>query len=67
MTGFVLLAARLTVLCAADGSEQHSIRAGGYLGLTTSITLAWTDPPGLPMAGLALVNNLDLVVKYKGD
>lgn len=49
-----------------DGSQHHSIRAGGYLGVTTSITLAWTDPPGLPMAELALVNNLDLVVKYKG-
>jgi subtilisin-like proprotein convertase family protein len=26
------------------------------------ITLAWTDPPGNPAAGIKLVNNLDLVV-----
>ena len=26
------------------------------------ITLVWTDPPGNPAAGLALVNNLDLLV-----
>ena len=26
------------------------------------ITLAWTDPPGNPVAGIKLVNNLDLIV-----
>lgn len=26
------------------------------------VTLAWTDPPGNPIAGIKLVNNLDLVV-----
>ena len=26
------------------------------------ITLAWTDPPGNPLAGIKLVNDLDLVV-----
>lgn len=26
------------------------------------LTLAWTDPPGNPMAGLKLVNDLDLIV-----
>jgi subtilisin-like proprotein convertase family protein len=26
------------------------------------VTLAWTDPPGNPMAGLKLVNDLDLIV-----
>ncbi len=28
------------------------------------ITLVWTDPPGNPAAGLALVNNLDLLVTH---
>ena len=26
------------------------------------VTLVWTDPPGNPAAGIALVNNLELVV-----
>jgi len=30
------------------------------------ITLAWTDPPGNPVAGIKLVNNLDLVVTNLG-
>ncbi len=30
--------------------------------LPLRITLAWTDPPGNPAAGVKLVNNLDLVV-----
>jgi len=29
------------------------------------ITLAWTDPPGNPAAGIKLVNNLDLMVSNK--
>jgi subtilisin-like proprotein convertase family protein len=30
--------------------------------LPLRVTLAWTDPPGNPVAGLKLVNNLDLIV-----
>jgi subtilisin family serine protease/subtilisin-like proprotein convertase family protein len=30
--------------------------------LPLRVTLVWTDPPGNPVAGLKLVNNLDLVV-----
>ena len=30
--------------------------------LPLQVTLAWTDPPGDPVAAIKLVNNLDLVV-----
>jgi subtilisin-like proprotein convertase family protein len=31
-------------------------------GFPMRVTLVWTDPPGNPTAGIALVNNLDLLV-----
>ena len=31
-------------------------------GRPLTLTLAWTDPPGNPAAGIKLVNNLDLIV-----
>jgi len=31
-------------------------------GQPLKMTLVWTDPPGVPAAGAALINNLDLVV-----
>lgn len=34
----------------------------GAQNLPLRITLAWTDPPGNPVAGLKLVNDLDLIV-----
>jgi subtilisin-like proprotein convertase family protein len=37
-----------------DGSDQQF--------LPLQVTLAWTDPPGDPVAAIKLVNNLDLVV-----
>jgi subtilisin-like proprotein convertase family protein len=48
----------------ATGQQQTtnlSINAIGQ-GLPLRITLAWTDPPGNPAAGLKLVNDLDLIV-----
>jgi subtilisin-like proprotein convertase family protein len=40
------------VRCADTNAAQFPLR----------VTLVWTDPPGDPAAGIALVNNLDLVV-----
>ena len=39
-----------------------SVPTAGARGQLLHITLAWTDPPGNPVAGIKLVNNLDLVV-----
>ncbi len=40
------------VFCSDKNATNFPIR----------VTLVWTDPPGDPAAGIALVNNLDLVV-----
>src|SRR5205814_6796534 len=36
--------------------------AAAARNLSLRVTLAWTDPPGNPVAGLKLVNDLDLIV-----
>jgi subtilisin-like proprotein convertase family protein len=54
-----------------DQSPTNALATGQYQTYTVSstasnapvrITLVWTDPPGNPAAGVALVNNLDLTV-----
>jgi subtilisin-like proprotein convertase family protein len=56
-----------------DQGETNALSTGAkytrkikvaYKAITTPlrITLVWTDPPGNPLAGAKLVNNLDLVV-----
>src|SRR5205807_1440531 len=48
----------------ATGQQQTrklSLSAVGQ-ALPLRVTLAWTDPPGNPAAGLKLVNDLDLIV-----
>lgn len=56
-----------------DQGETNALSTGtkytrkikvAYRAITTPmrITLVWTDPPGNPLAGTKLVNNLDLVV-----
>jgi subtilisin-like proprotein convertase family protein len=56
-----------------DQSPTNALQTGQWHNYTVSlagnatnsplrVTLVWTDPPGNPAAGLALVNNLDLVV-----
>jgi subtilisin family serine protease/subtilisin-like proprotein convertase family protein len=60
-------------LLVLDQSPSTALATGQartrFLSLTPAaqalplrITLVWTDPPGNPMAGLKLVNNLDLLV-----
>jgi subtilisin-like proprotein convertase family protein len=49
----------------ATGQWQTYTVSSGDSGATNyplRVTLVWTDPPGNPAAGLALVNNLDLIV-----
>ncbi|HWY74930.1 MAG TPA: S8 family serine peptidase, partial [Verrucomicrobiae bacterium] len=48
----------------ATGQQQTTNLAISDIGqgLPLRITLAWTDPPGNPAAGLKLVNDLDLIV-----
>ncbi|MGD0413265.1 MAG: S8 family serine peptidase, partial [Verrucomicrobiota bacterium] len=56
-----------------DQSPTNALQTGEWHNYTVSlagnatnsplrVTLVWTDPPGNPAAGFALVNNLDLVV-----
>lgn len=57
-----------------DQSSSNALATGQYQTYTIScsdsnaayfplrFTLVWTDPPGNPAAGMALVNNLDLTV-----
>ena len=57
-----------------DQSPTNALQTGQWHNYTVSagrgdatnyplrVTLVWTDPPGNPAAGMALVNNLDLVV-----
>jgi len=51
---------------ALQTGESHtytvSMPNGNATNYPLRITLVWTDPPGNPAAGLALVNNLNLVV-----
>jgi subtilisin-like proprotein convertase family protein len=48
----------------ATGQSQSYVIGGGpsASNFPIRVTLVWTDPPGDPAAGIALVNNLDLVV-----
>jgi subtilisin-like proprotein convertase family protein len=53
----------------ATGDRQTSIvtvPSANARAQMLHITLAWTDPPGNPVAGIKLVNNLDLVVTNLG-
>jgi len=43
-------------------SYQINCADGNASNFPVRVTLVWTDPPGNPAAGIALVNNLDLVV-----
>jgi len=43
-------------------SYQINSTDGNVTNFTLRVTLVWTDPPGDPAAGIALVNNLDLLV-----
>ena len=43
-------------------SYQINCADGNATNYPLRITLVWTDPPGNPAAGMALVNNLDLLV-----
>jgi len=50
---------------ALQTGEWHNYSvslAGNATNSPLRVTLVWTDPPGNPAAGFALVNNLDLVV-----
>ncbi|MDW8308178.1 MAG: S8 family serine peptidase [Verrucomicrobiales bacterium] len=48
---------------ATGQSQTRRITATGFAtNEVLRITLAWTDPPGNPVAGLKLVNDLDLIV-----
>ena len=61
-------------LILIDQNPTNALATGGsktfYIDVTNQeaaslplrITLAWTDPPGNPVAGVKLVNDLDLVV-----
>jgi subtilisin-like proprotein convertase family protein len=58
----------------ADQSPSNALSTGQFISYKLSgadpaasnnpvrVTLVWTDPPGNPAAGIALVNNLDLTV-----
>jgi hypothetical protein len=41
---------------------HHQLRRPNATNFPVRVTLVWTDPPGDPAAGIALVNNLDFVV-----
>ncbi|HWD19768.1 MAG TPA: LamG-like jellyroll fold domain-containing protein [Verrucomicrobiae bacterium] len=46
-------------------SNSYTVSLGSdtnALGSALRVTLVWTDPPGNPAAGVALVNDLDLIV-----
>ncbi|MGD1083800.1 MAG: S8 family serine peptidase, partial [Verrucomicrobiota bacterium] len=55
-----------------DQSPTNALQTGEWHNYTVTVTggtnyplrmtLVWTDPPGNPAAGIALVNNLDLMV-----
>jgi subtilisin family serine protease/subtilisin-like proprotein convertase family protein len=48
---------------ATGQSHTRRVRVSGEgQGLPLRVTLAWTDPPGNPSAGIKLVNDLDLIV-----
>ena len=49
---------------ATGQSQTYTINTtnGNASNYPVRVTLVWTDPPGDPAAGIALVNNLDLVV-----
>jgi subtilisin-like proprotein convertase family protein len=69
------LAATNTSMLLVDQSPTNALASGEFQTYTINcndnnaaqiyplrITLVWTDPPGNPAAGVALVNNLDLTV-----
>jgi subtilisin-like proprotein convertase family protein len=49
-------------LATGDSRTRFVTVSGAARGRPLRVTLAWTDPPGNPVAGLKLVNDLDLVV-----
>jgi len=65
------LASANTSMWLSDQSATNALATGQYqfykincldTNAPVRITLVWTDPPGDPAAGVALVNNLDLTV-----
>ena len=55
---------RATVYCIDTQAPSAALSPAPALPL--SATLVWTDPPGSPLAAIALVNNLDLEVTPPG-
>ena len=53
---------------ATGQSQTRRVTADGFAtNEVLRITLAWTDPPGNPVAGLKLVNDLDLIVTNRDN